>query len=71
DAVIRAHAGDTGELPNVDLALAAVTLVLGRPAGHTVTLFALARATGWLAHALETRAGGQFIRPRARYVGPA
>ncbi len=71
DAVIRAHAGDTGEPPNVDLALAAVTLVLGRPAGDTVTLFALARVAGWLAHALETRAGGQFIRPRARYVGPA
>ncbi|NTY01002.1 citrate synthase [Deinococcus sp. JMULE3] len=70
-AVIHAHAGDTAEPPNVDLALAALTLVLGRPAGDAVTLFALARATGWLAHALETRAGGQFIRPRARYVGPA
>ena len=35
----------------------------------TRTLFALARATGWLAHALETQAGGQLIRPRARYVG--
>ena len=69
-AVIHAHAGDTAETPNVDLALAALTLTLGRPASDAVTLFALARATGWLAHALETRAGGQFIRPRARYVGP-
>lgn len=50
---------------------AALTLTLGRPAGDAVTLFALARVSGWLAHALETRAGGQFIRPRARYVGPA
>ncbi|GGL15417.1 citrate/2-methylcitrate synthase [Deinococcus radiotolerans] len=70
-AVIRAHGGDTAEAPNVDLALASLTLTLGRPAADAVTLFALARAAGWLAHALETRAGGQFIRPRARYVGPA
>ena len=69
--LFRSHREDTAEPPNVDLALAALTLTLGRPAGDAVTLFALARATGWLAHALETRAGGQFIRPRARYVGPA
>ncbi|GAA5514226.1 hypothetical protein Dcar01_02981 [Deinococcus carri] len=61
--------GETGEAPNVDLALATLAQTLGRPAEDAVTLFALGRVPGWLAHALEARAGGQIIRPRARYVG--
>ena len=60
---------ETGEHANVDLALAALAQALGQGSEGTLALFALARATGWLAHALETQAGGQLIRPRARYVG--
>ncbi|CAM3571905.1 citrate synthase family protein [Deinococcus frigens] len=60
---------ETGELANVDLALAALTHTLGRGPDDALTLFALARATGWLAHATETVLGGRMIRPRARYVG--
>ncbi|PNY80830.1 citrate synthase [Deinococcus koreensis] len=60
---------ETGEHANVDLALAALTQALGQGPDAALALFALARATGWLAHALETQAGGQLIRPRARYVG--
>lgn len=62
-------AGETGEAPNIDLALAALVRVLNRGAEDAVTLFALGRASGWLAHAIEARTHGQFIRPRARYVG--
>lgn len=62
---------ETGEAPNVDLALAALMHALGRSAEDGVTLFALGRTPGWLAHAIETRLGGGMIRPRARYVGPA
>ncbi|MFC4640075.1 citrate synthase [Deinococcus hohokamensis] len=61
---------DTGMAPNVDLALAALVHALGRGPEDTLALFALARATGWLAHMLEARQSGQMIRPRARYVGP-
>jgi citrate synthase len=60
---------ETGEAPNIDLALATLVQVLGRGAEDAVTLFALGRAVGWMAHAIEARTHGQFIRPRARYVG--
>ena len=33
-------------------------------------LFAAGRAAGWIAHALEQRAEGSLIRPRARYEEP-
>ncbi|MEW6422202.1 MAG: citrate synthase family protein [Deinococcota bacterium] len=60
---------ETGEAPNIDLALAALVHALGRGAEDAVALFALGRASGWLAHAIEARTDGQFVRPRARYVG--
>lgn len=60
---------ETGEQPNIDLALGTLAQVLGRETDDAVTLFALGRAVGWLAHALEAVLGGQMIRPRARYVG--
>jgi citrate synthase len=67
-----AEAGEylTGERPNIDFALAALAAAYGLPAGASLTIFALARCVGWLAHMLEQAASGQLIRPRARYVGP-
>ncbi len=59
----------TGERPNVDFALAALTAAHDLPREAPLIIFALARSVGWLAHALEQVSGGELIRPRARYVG--
>ena len=60
----------TGELVNIDYALAVLAHSLRLPAGSELTLFAMARAVGWIAHASEQLQSGRLIRPRARYVGP-
>jgi citrate synthase len=62
---------ETPAEPSVDVAIAAVVAALGvqPPAGSG--LFAVARSAGWLAHALEQRAAGYLLRPRARYTGVA
>ena len=59
----------TEAVPNVDLALTVLSAALGVPPTAGPGLFAVARAAGWLAHALEQRAAGHLLRPRARYVG--
>jgi citrate synthase len=58
-----------GELPNLDLALAAMQQAFGWPDLAPLMLFALARSAGWIAHAAEQAAEATPIRPRARYVG--
>jgi citrate synthase len=60
----------TDAAPNVDIGLAALVAALGAPPATATGLFAVARAAGWLAHALEQRAAGYLLRPRARYTGP-
>jgi citrate synthase len=60
----------TGDLPNVDLGLAALAAALRLPAGGAQGLFSLGRTIGWVAHAIEEYGRGPLIRPRARYVGP-
>lgn len=60
----------TGEAPNVDFALAALADRYDLPDEAPLTLFALGRSVGWLAHMMEQIRSGQLIRPRARYVGP-
>lgn len=59
-----------GERPNIDFALAAMSSCFRLPPDAPLTLFALARSVGWLAHAMEQASAGHLIRPRARYVGP-
>lgn len=59
----------TGAAPNCDVGLAALVAALGAPAATGTGLFAVARAAGWLAHAIEQRAAGFVLRPRARYTG--
>ncbi len=61
----------TGDAPTLDFGLVALARALRLPADAPLTLFALGRTIGWLAHAIEQYAGQRLIRPRARYVGPA
>jgi len=61
----------TGELVNIDYALAVLVHALRMPAGSELALFAMSRSVGWIAHASEQLQHGKLIRPRARYVGPA
>jgi len=61
----------TGELPNIDYAIAVHSLTLGFPPGSEIALFAIARTAGWVAHGIEQLKSKALIRPRARYTGPA
>jgi citrate synthase len=56
--------------PNIDFALAALVGVCGMVKGSGEAIFAVARAAGWIAHALEEYAHGTPLRPRALYTGP-
>jgi citrate synthase len=58
-----------GETPNLDFALVALTRTLGLPDGAALTLFAIGRTIGWIAHAIEQYEQDAIIRPRAKYVG--
>ncbi|HYI08636.1 MAG TPA: citrate synthase family protein [Thermoanaerobaculia bacterium] len=58
-----------GEAPTLDFALVAVERVLTLPRGSALTLFAIGRTIGWIAHANEQYAQNAMIRPRAKYVG--
>src|SRR5450830_1759992 len=59
-----------GQHPSVDFALVAIRRHLQLPVGAAFGLFALGRGMGWIAQALEQRASGELIRPRAAYTGP-
>jgi len=55
--------------PNIDFALATLSRVAGMVTGAGEAIFAVARVTGWIAHALEAYTTAP-IRPRAVYTGP-
>jgi citrate synthase len=69
-ALASAMASSGREPPSVDMALVALAGALGAPPGSAAGLFAIGRSAGWIAHALEQRAAGFMVRPRARYTGP-
>ena len=48
-----------------------LTAAFDLPRSAPLTIFAMARTVGWLAHMLEQVGSTHQIRPRARYVGPA
>jgi citrate synthase len=70
DALVDASRAAARPPPTLDLGLAALRAALGLPPGSGTAIFAVGRAAGWIAHALEQRAMGFLLRPRARYVGP-
>ena len=55
--------------PNLDFYLTVCTRMLGFPRGIPAAIFAVGRAAGWIAHALEQYADNRLIRPRMRYRG--
>jgi citrate synthase len=67
---VNAAMAFTGEHPNLELALVTVIKTLDAPHGSALTLMALGRTVGWVAHAIEEYARNELIRPRAHYVGP-
>lgn len=60
---------EIGSDPNLDFGLAALSYALSLPPGSGSTIFAVSRTAGWIAHAVEQRAYGAMIRPRAKYIG--
>lgn len=62
----EAVAALSDEEPNVDFALAALADACHLPANAPLTLFAIARSVGWIAHMLEQTERGGLIRPRAQ-----
>jgi len=68
-ALLDAADAVIGDYPNVDFALAALATAYELPPDAPLTLFALARTVGWIAHMLEQIQSASIIRPRARYIG--
>lgn len=56
--------------PNVEINAALLLDGVGLPREAFTPVFAVARAAGWLAHAMEQRAAGRLIRPSSSYIGP-
>jgi citrate synthase len=56
-------------VPNVDFFSASVYASLGLEPEIFTPIFAVSRASGWLAHVLEQHGDNRLIRPRANYVG--
>lgn len=70
DAVADAVHTRTGCTPTADLYAAVLLNGLGIPRDLAPAIFALGRAAGWIAHALEQQADNRFAPPTARYIGP-
>lgn len=60
----------TGRRPTIDFGLVTLSNLLGLARDGGLTIFALGRTVGWIAHAIEQYESGKMIRPRARYGGP-
>ncbi|WP_433383415.1 citrate/2-methylcitrate synthase [Actinoplanes sp. CA-142083] len=68
--VAEAMLDRSGTHPNIDFALAALTLQNDMPADAGEAIFAVARTAGWLAHALEEYADRPSrFRPVGQYSG--
>jgi citrate synthase len=68
-AVVETVGRHDGPFPNIDLALGAMTDCFGLQPGSAEAIFAVARAAGLIAHALEEYPYRLRFRARAAYVG--
>ena len=71
EQVYQAMKKRTGLPVNVDFFSAVVYDALGISPDLCTSIFAVGRAAGWCAHALEQYADNRLIRPRADYTGVA
>ena len=69
-SVLKAASSIGALLPGLDIGLVAIERGFRLPRGSALTLFAIGRSVGWVAHALEQRASPQLIRPRAKFILP-
>lgn len=70
DAFASAVRAQAGAEPTIDYALAALCRAADAPAHAPLTLFALGRTAGLVAHVIEQYGLGRLLRPRGQYVGP-
>ncbi len=68
--VMEKKFGPKGIYPNVDFYSGFVYKALGIPTDMFTSIFAMARAAGWIAHILEYRESNRLFRPRGIYNGP-
>lgn len=69
-ATIQERLGAKGIWPNVDFYSGIVMASMGIPEELFTPVFAVSRAAGWVAHALEQAKDNRIYRPRFVYVGP-
>ncbi len=69
-AALRAAHPTARIFANVEFYSAVVLDAIGLPPELFTPTFALARTTGWTAHALEQASDNRLIRPDVEYVGP-
>ena len=68
DAIVREVYDAVGLRPTLDFGLVVLAFCLGLPTGAALTLFAIGRTAGWIAHIIEQVESGRMIRPRAHFV---
>jgi citrate synthase len=56
--------------PNIEINAALLLDAVGFPRDAFMPVFAVARAAGWLAHAMEQQKEGRLVRPSSAYIGP-
>jgi citrate synthase len=56
--------------PNIEINAALLLDATGFPRDAFMPVFAVARAAGWLAHAMEQQKEGRLVRPSSAYIGP-
>jgi len=66
-ALERSMKSQAHEAPNLDFGLVALAEALALPPGSALSVFAVGRSAGWVAHVIEQRESGSVLRPRAQY----